>query len=64
VRVARAMGLTVALVLAVLGLTGCANNSFTRLGFPNPITEQGKTVVTLGRGPGSPGWPSGRWSGA
>src|ERR1700685_2550175 len=50
VRVARAMGLTGALVLAVLGLTGCANNSFTRLGFPNPITEQGKTVVTLWQG--------------
>jgi len=34
----------------VLGLTGCTNNSFTRLGFPDPITEQGKTVVTLWQG--------------
>jgi cytochrome c oxidase subunit 2 len=42
--------MTVALVLAVLGLTGCTNNSFTRLGFPNPITEQGKTVLTLWQG--------------
>ena len=39
--------MTVALVLVVLGLTGCTNNSFTRLGFPNPITEQGKTTLTL-----------------
>ncbi len=44
------MGMTVALVLLVLGLTGCTNNSFTRLGFPNPITEQGKTVLTLWQG--------------
>jgi cytochrome c oxidase subunit II len=50
VRAARAMGMTVALVLVVLGLTGCTNNSFTRLGFPNPITEQGKTVLTLWQG--------------
>src|SRR5215471_18840533 len=50
VRLTRASGMTVALVLLVLGLTGCTNNSFTRLGFPNPITEQGKTVVTLWQG--------------
>jgi cytochrome c oxidase subunit 2 len=50
VRVARATGMTVALVLAVLGLTGCTNSSFTRLGFPDPITEQGKTVLTLWQG--------------
>jgi cytochrome c oxidase subunit 2 len=50
VRAARATGITVALVLLVLGLSGCANNSFTRLGFPNPITEQGKTVLTLWQG--------------
>jgi len=42
--------MTVALVLVVLGLTGCTNNSFTRLGFPNPITEQGKTTLTLWQG--------------
>ena len=42
--------MTVALTLLVLGLTGCTNNSFTRLGFPNPITEQGKTVLTLWQG--------------
>jgi cytochrome c oxidase subunit II len=50
VRAARATGLTVGFVLLVLGLTGCTNNSFTRLGFPNPITEQGKTVLTLWQG--------------
>jgi cytochrome c oxidase subunit II len=50
VRVARTTGLTVALVLLVLGLTGCTNDTFTRFGFPNPITEQGKTVVTLWQG--------------
>ncbi len=55
-RIARATGLTVALVLVVLGLSGCANNSFTRLGFPNPITEQGKTVLTLWQGSWIAGW--------
>ncbi|HLK01342.1 MAG TPA: cytochrome c oxidase subunit II [Streptosporangiaceae bacterium] len=34
----------------VLSLTGCTNNSFTRLGFPDPVTQQGKTVVTLWQG--------------
>ena len=42
--------MTAALVLVVLGLTGCANNQFTRIGFPNPITEQGKTVITIWQG--------------
>jgi len=45
--VALQLGMTAALVFVVLGLTGCANNQFTRIGFPNPITEQGKTVVTI-----------------
>jgi cytochrome c oxidase subunit II len=49
-RVARATGITAALAFVVLGLTGCTNNTFTRLGFPDPITEQGKTVVTLWQG--------------
>jgi cytochrome c oxidase subunit 2 len=41
-----------ALVLAavVIGLTGCTNDTFTRIGFPDPVTEQGKTVVTLWQG--------------
>jgi cytochrome c oxidase subunit II len=39
-----------ALLVVVLGLTGCTNNSFTRLGFPNPITAQGKTVLTIWQG--------------
>ena len=42
--------MTVALVLVILGLTGCTNNTFTRIGFPDPITEQGKTVVTIWQG--------------
>ena len=50
VRAARAMGMTVALAVGLLCLTGCTNDTFTRLGFPNPITEQGKTVVTLWQG--------------
>ena len=41
-----------ALVLAVvvMGLTGCTNDTFTRIGFPDPVTQQGKTVVTLWQG--------------
>ena len=49
-RGARATGMAVALAFVVLGLTGCTNNTFTRLGFPDPITQQGKTVVTLWQG--------------
>ncbi|WP_449271904.1 aa3-type cytochrome oxidase subunit II [Halostreptopolyspora alba] len=38
--------------LAVLGLaaTGCASNEFTRLGIPEPITEQGERVLALWQG--------------
>ncbi|MGH3185761.1 MAG: aa3-type cytochrome oxidase subunit II [Streptosporangiaceae bacterium] len=49
-RRARAMGMTAALAAGLLCLTGCTNDTFTRLGFPNPITEQGKTVLTLWQG--------------
>ena len=42
--------MTVALTLLVLGLTGCTNDTFTRLGFPNPITDQGKMILTLWQG--------------
>jgi cytochrome c oxidase subunit II len=38
------------LVAGVISLTGCTNDTFTRFGFPNPVTEQGKTVVTLWQG--------------
>jgi cytochrome c oxidase subunit 2 len=40
------------LVLAavVIGLTGCTNDTFTRMGFPDPVTQQGKTIVTLWQG--------------
>jgi cytochrome c oxidase subunit II len=50
VRVARAAGLTAGVLVGVLGLSGCTNDTFTRLGFPNPITEQGKTTLTLWQG--------------
>ena len=49
-RAARAAGMTVALTFLVLGLTGCTNDTFTRLGFPPPITKQGETVLTLWQG--------------
>jgi cytochrome c oxidase subunit II len=49
-RTARTAGMTVALAFVVLGLTGCTNNAFTRLGFPPPITKQGETVLTLWQG--------------
>ena len=49
-RPARTAGMTVALAFVVLGLTGCTNNTFTRLGFPPPITKQGETVLTLWQG--------------
>ena len=49
-RTARTAGMTVALAFVVLGLTGCTNDTFTRLGFPPPITKQGETVLTLWQG--------------
>jgi cytochrome c oxidase subunit II len=41
-----------AVMLAVLlaTATGCTSNAFTRLGMPKPITQQGKTVLTLWQG--------------
>ena len=42
--------MTVALTFLVLGLTGCTNDTFTRLGFPNPITDQGKVILSLWQG--------------
>ena len=38
------------LAAVVIGLTGCTNDTFTRIGFPDPVTEQGKTVVSLWQG--------------
>src|ERR1700759_2515240 len=49
-RATRAAGLTVVLTLLVLGLSGCTDNTFTRLGFPPAITRQGETVLTLWQG--------------
>jgi cytochrome c oxidase subunit II len=41
------------LAVAVLLLTtGCKSNAFTRLGMPEPVTRQGKAVLTLWQG----GW--------
>jgi cytochrome c oxidase subunit 2 len=37
-------------VMLLLCLSGCANNQFTRLGFPNPVTQQGKITLTLWQG--------------
>jgi cytochrome c oxidase subunit II len=39
-----------ALAVMLLALTGCTNNTFTRLGFPDPVTEQGKITVSLWQG--------------
>ena len=34
----------------LLALTGCTNNTFTRIGFPDPVTEQGKITLSLWQG--------------
>jgi len=39
-----------ALAAMLLALTGCTNDTFTRMGFPDPITQQGKIVVSLWQG--------------
>jgi cytochrome c oxidase subunit 2 len=40
-----------ALAILLLALTGCStNDTFTRLGFPNPVTEQGKVTLSLWQG--------------
>jgi cytochrome c oxidase subunit 2 len=40
-----------ALAVLLLALSGCStNNDFTRFGFPNPVTEQGKIVISLWQG--------------
>lgn len=39
-----------ALAVMLLALTGCTNDTFTRIGFPDPITTQGKVVVSLWQG--------------
>jgi cytochrome c oxidase subunit 2 len=38
------------LAVMLLALTGCTNDTFTRLGFPNPVTTQGKVVLSLWQG--------------
>jgi cytochrome c oxidase subunit II len=39
-----------ALAVLLVALTGCTNNTFTRLGFPPPITKQGDVVLHLWQG--------------
>jgi cytochrome c oxidase subunit 2 len=39
-----------ALAVMLLALTGCTNDTFTRLGFPNPVTTQGKITLSLWQG--------------
>jgi cytochrome c oxidase subunit 2 len=39
-----------ALAVMLLALTGCANDTFTRFGFPDPVTQQGKVVISLWQG--------------
>jgi cytochrome c oxidase subunit II len=38
------------LIVGVLSLSGCTNDTFTRIGFPDPVTEQGKTVLSIWQG--------------
>ena len=38
------------LAVMLLALTGCTNDTFTRLGFPDPITTQGKITLSLWQG--------------
>jgi cytochrome c oxidase subunit 2 len=39
-----------ALALVLTALTGCTNDTFTRLGFPDPITQQGQVTLHLWQG--------------
>jgi cytochrome c oxidase subunit 2 len=38
------------LALVLAALTGCTNDTFTRLGFPDPITRQGQVILHLWQG--------------
>ena len=38
------------LAVMLLALTGCTNDTFTRIGFPDPITTQGKITLSLWQG--------------
>jgi cytochrome c oxidase subunit 2 len=38
------------LAVVLVAATGCTNNTFTRLGFPPPITQQGDVVLHLWQG--------------
>ena len=39
-----------ALAVMLLALTGCTNDTFTRIGFPDPVTSQGKIILSLWQG--------------
>jgi cytochrome c oxidase subunit II len=45
-------------LLVTVSLSGC-NNQFTRLGWPNPITKQGKVMLTLWQGSWIAAWAVG-----
>ena len=45
-------------VLAI-GTSGCTSNAFTRLGWPEPITQQGKVALTLWQGSWVAAWAVG-----
>jgi cytochrome c oxidase subunit 2 len=34
----------------MVAVSGCTNNTFTRLGWPDPVTRQGKVMLTLWQG--------------
>ena len=51
------------LAVMLLALTGCTNDTFTRLGFPNPITTQGKITLSLWQGSWIAGLRSAPWCG-
>jgi cytochrome c oxidase subunit 2 len=48
-----------ALGLLVIALSGCTNNEFTRLGWPDPVTKQGKVMLTLWQGSWIAAWAVG-----
>jgi cytochrome c oxidase subunit II len=49
-RARRALSAAALGLLVIIALSGCTNNEFTRLGWPDPITKQGKVMLTLWQG--------------
>jgi cytochrome c oxidase subunit 2 len=42
-----------------VGTSGCTSNAFTRMGWPEPITQQGKVALTLWQGSWAAAWAVG-----